>query len=81
VNESEDHLVAAARCLIIHPYAKQPMKVLSCRDAGFDCPQVMRAESENEVLQQAAAHALAVHQVAVTPQMAEAIKGLIREEV
>ncbi len=57
------------------------MKVLSCRDAGFDCPQVIRAESENEVLQQAAAHAVAVHQVAVTPQMAEAIKGLIREEV
>jgi predicted small metal-binding protein len=56
------------------------MKVLHCRDAGFDCPQVIRAESENEVLQQAAAHADAEHGVAVTPQLAEAIKGLIREE-
>lgn len=56
------------------------MKVLHCRDAGFDCPQVIRAENENEVLQQAATHAATVHQVAVTPQLAEAIKGLIREE-
>jgi predicted small metal-binding protein len=56
------------------------MKVLHCRDAGFDCPQVIRAENENEVLQQAAAHAATAHQVEVTPQLAEAIKGLIREE-
>jgi predicted small metal-binding protein len=56
------------------------MKVLRCRDAGFDCPQVIRAENENEVLQQAAAHAATAHQVQVTPQLAEAIKGLIREE-
>ena len=56
------------------------MKVLHCRDAGFDCPQVIRAENENEVLQQAAAHAATAHKVDVTPQLAEAIKGLIREE-
>jgi predicted small metal-binding protein len=56
------------------------MKALRCRDAGFDCPHVIRAENENQVLQQAAAHAASVHGVAVTPQLAEAIKGLIREE-
>ncbi|GAA4452102.1 hypothetical protein GCM10023189_15000 [Nibrella saemangeumensis] len=56
------------------------MKVLHCRDIGFDCEAVVRAESENEILQQAAAHASSVHQVTVTPEMAEQIKGLIQEE-
>lgn len=56
------------------------MKVLKCRDAGFDCNQVIRAESENEVLQQAAQHAHAVHGVEVTPELAQQVKELIREE-
>lgn len=56
------------------------MKVLHCRDIGFDCEGVVRAETENEVLEQAAAHAASVHQVAVTPEMAEQIKGLIQTE-
>jgi len=56
------------------------MKVLHCRDAGFDCEHVVRAESEEEVLRQAAEHAQAVHGVEVTPELAEQVKRLIREE-
>ena len=56
------------------------MKVLKCRDVGFDCPGVIKAESENEVLQMAAQHASDAHQVQVTPEMAEQIKTLIKEE-
>ncbi len=56
------------------------MKVLHCRDVGFDCPGVVKAETENEVLQMAAQHASDAHQVQVTPEMAEQIKTLIREE-
>jgi predicted small metal-binding protein len=56
------------------------MKVLRCRDVGFDCEAVVRAESEEDVLQQAAAHADAVHNVKVTPEMAEQIKTLIHDE-
>jgi predicted small metal-binding protein len=56
------------------------MKVLRCRDVGFDCEAVVRAESEQEVLQQVAAHADAVHDVKVTPEMAEQIKTLINNE-
>ncbi|GAA4406907.1 hypothetical protein GCM10023187_26930 [Nibrella viscosa] len=56
------------------------MKVLHCKDAGFDCEAVVRAETDNEVLEQAAAHASSVHHVTVTPEMAEQIKGLIQEE-
>jgi predicted small metal-binding protein len=56
------------------------MKVLYCRDAGFECAKVIKAETEEEVMQQAAEHAAAVHQVQVTPQMAAQIRPLIREE-
>ncbi len=56
------------------------MKTLQCRDAGFDCEGVIRANSEEEVLSLAAQHAKEVHGVSVTQEMAEQLKGLIKEE-
>jgi predicted small metal-binding protein len=56
------------------------MKTLKCRDVGFDCDGEIRAASAEEVLQQAAAHAKAAHQLEVTPEMAEQVKSLIRDE-
>ena len=56
------------------------MKVLRCRDVGFDCDGVVRAESEEELLRQVAEHAQAVHGVEVTPELAEQVKSLIRDE-
>jgi predicted small metal-binding protein len=56
------------------------MKILHCRDAGFDCQAVVRANTEEEVLKQAAQHALEVHGVSVTPELAEQLKTLIKEE-
>ena len=56
------------------------MKKLNCRDVGFDCPGVIKANSEEEVLTQAAQHALKVHGVAVTAEMAAQIKTLIKED-
>ncbi len=56
------------------------MKTLQCRDVGFDCDAVVRAETEEEVLQQAAAHAKEVHNTEVTAQMAEKIRPLIHDE-
>lgn len=55
------------------------MKTLKCRDVGFDCAAVVTAETVEEVLAQAAAHAREVHGVEVTPEMAEAIVGKIEE--
>ena len=56
-------------------------KVISCKDAGYtDCAAVMRGETEEEVLQKAAEHAKAVHNTQVTPEMAQQIKALIKEE-
>lgn len=56
------------------------MKTLHCSDAGFDCKAVVKASTEEEVLAQAAAHAKTVHGVSVTPELAENIKKLIKEE-
>ncbi|GAB4026014.1 DUF1059 domain-containing protein [Spirosoma gilvum] len=56
------------------------MKTLYCKEVGFDCPAVVKADSDEEVLHQAAQHAHAVHGVTVTPEMAEQIKTLIHNE-
>lgn len=56
------------------------MKTLHCQDAGFDCEGIIRANDEEEVLNLAAKHAQEVHGVSVTPEMAEQLKTLIREE-
>ncbi len=56
------------------------MKTLHCSDAGFDCKAVVQANTEEEVLQQAAEHAQQVHNVTVTPELAEQLKALIKDE-
>lgn len=56
------------------------MKTLRCRDAGFDCNKEIRAESEDEIMQQAAEHARRDHNVEVTPEMAAQVRSLIRDE-
>ncbi|WP_461131133.1 DUF1059 domain-containing protein [Spirosoma aerophilum] len=56
------------------------MKTLHCRDAGFDCEAIVRAETDEEVLTQAAEHAQHVHGVTVTPELAAGIKSLIHDE-
>lgn len=36
-------------------------KMLRCRDVGFDCEAVVRAETDAEILEQVALHAREVH--------------------
>ncbi len=55
------------------------MKTLKCSAVGFDCAAVVNAETVEEVLAQAAAHAKEVHGVEVTPEMAEEIAGNITD--
>jgi predicted small metal-binding protein len=56
-------------------------KVLHCRDVGFDCNGVIKAQTENEVLAMAAEHARTVHGVTeITPEIATKIKKAIKEE-
>ena len=47
-------------------------KAVRCRDVGFDCEGVIRGETEEEVLAQAAAHAQSAHDVKeITPEIEE----------
>jgi predicted small metal-binding protein len=56
------------------------MKTLRCSDAGFDCQGEIHAETVEEVLQQAGEHARAEHNTEVSPEMAEQLKTLIRDD-
>jgi predicted small metal-binding protein len=45
------------------------MKILHCSDIGFDCKAVVKADTVEEVLSQAAAHAQTVHGGTVTSEV------------
>jgi predicted small metal-binding protein len=55
------------------------MKLVRCREVGFDCDQEIRAESEEEVLHQAAEHVHIVHRIQVTPEVAAQVQSHIRD--
>lgn len=56
-------------------------KVVSCKDAGVECDFVMRGETEQDILQQAAEHARTAHNMTeIPPEVAEKLRGAIRDE-
>jgi predicted small metal-binding protein len=56
-------------------------KVIHCRDVGFDCDGVIKAQTEEQALALAADHARNVHGVRqITPEIVEKIKSVMREE-
>ena len=56
-------------------------KVLHCKNVGFDCEGIVRADTAEEVLQMAAAHAQAVHGLQeITPEIVEQVKAAMRDE-
>ncbi len=56
-------------------------KVIHCKDVGFDCEGIVRANSDQEVMQLAAEHAKSVHGVTeLTSEMVEKVKSVIRDE-
>ncbi|MDO1450216.1 DUF1059 domain-containing protein [Rhodocytophaga aerolata] len=56
-------------------------KIIHCRDVGFDCDGVIRANTEEEALQMAAEHAKTVHGMErVSPEVVQKLKSIIREE-
>jgi predicted small metal-binding protein len=57
------------------------MKTLTCRDAGFDCAAVIKAETEDEIMQKAGELAKNEHNMKpedMTPEFQQKIRGLIR---
>lgn len=56
-------------------------KVVHCRDVGFDCDGVVRAETEEAALAQVAEHARTVHGLeTVTPEVVDAVRTVMRDE-
>ena len=55
-------------------------KVLRCRDVGMDCDFVVQADTEEEILQHAAAHARMVHNMQEIPaEVITAVLAAVRE--
>jgi predicted small metal-binding protein len=55
-------------------------KVVRCRDVGFDCDGVVRAETEEEVLKLVAAHARNVHNLnAVSEEVVAKVRQVMRD--
>jgi predicted small metal-binding protein len=56
-------------------------KVLHCKDVGMDCHFIARADTENEILQLAAAHAKTTHGMQEIPaEVVAKVRAAIREE-
>jgi predicted small metal-binding protein len=59
----------------------QMTKVVNCKDVGFDCEGVIRAETEEEVLRLVAEHAKEVHGIEeVPPEVVEKVRAVMYEE-
>ena len=56
-------------------------KVLRCRDVGMDCDFEARAETEEEILKEAAEHADAVHNMKeISEEVLAKVRAAIRDE-
>ena len=55
-------------------------KILRCQDVGMECDFVAQAETEEEILQHAAAHARTVHNMQEIPaEVLTAVRAAIRD--
>jgi predicted small metal-binding protein len=56
-------------------------KVVHCRDVGFECDGVIRAETEEDALKLVAEHAKTVHSMQeVAPDVVEKVRAVMRDE-
>jgi predicted small metal-binding protein len=56
-------------------------KVLRCKDVGMDCDAEIRAETEEEILKQAAEHAATVHDMTeISEEQFTKVREAIRDE-
>ena len=55
-------------------------KMLRCRDVGVDCDHVIRAETEDEIMEKCAEHAKNVHDMTeISPKMVAKVKAAIQD--
>lgn len=55
-------------------------KTLACGDIMEGCPATFSADSEAELLAQAAQHAAETHGLEITPELVEVVRDHIHEE-
>ncbi len=56
-------------------------KVVNCRDLGFDCDGVVRAETPEEVLKMVAEHAKEAHGMETVPaEVAAKVRAVMKDE-
>lgn len=56
-------------------------KVVHCKDVGFDCEGVVRAETEEEILEKVAEHAQTVHDLRdISEEVVEKVRAAVRDE-
>ncbi len=56
------------------------MKQLSCKDIGVDCDVVFTAETDEEIMAQAAAHAASEHNLpAIPPDIDQKCRAAIKD--
>jgi predicted small metal-binding protein len=56
-------------------------KVMHCADVVGTCDFVARGDSEQDILKQATEHARSAHDITeITPEIAEKVRGAIRDE-
>jgi predicted small metal-binding protein len=53
---------------------------MKCRDMNIDCEWVGRAETEEELVEKALEHGKEAHGLDPTPELAEAVRKVIRRE-
>lgn len=56
------------------------MRVLACRDCGFDCDEIIKGNTDDEVMQLATKHATGKHNLKsedFSPEFKEKIRRLI----
>ena len=56
------------------------MRILRCRDAGFNCDAIVREISEEEVVKTATRHAQEVHRILLSEQNVREIRERIKDE-
>ena len=55
-------------------------KVVNCRDVGYDCEGVVKADTEDETLALVAEHAKSAHGLEeVTPEVVEKVKSVMQD--
>jgi len=55
------------------------MKLVRCRDHGFDCDFEAHAHTEEEILKKVADHGQSVHNLDITPDVVEQVRKSIQD--